>query len=62
MGEGVTDVMLRARIRVDGKLEGDPQALLGAPLVAYSGCGERNGGIGHGERHSHRVARVGGDV
>ena len=29
MGEGVTGAMIRARIRVDGKLEGDLQALLG---------------------------------
>ena len=44
--------MIRARIRVDGKLEGDLQALLGAPLAACSGCGERDGGIGHGKRRS----------
>ena len=29
VGEGVTGAMIRARIRVDGKLEGDLQALLG---------------------------------
>ena len=54
--------MIRARIRVDRRLAGGLQALFGAPMAAYSGCGERNGVIGHGERHSRRVARVGGDV
>ena len=55
--------MIRARIRVDGKLEGGLQALLGAPMAAYSGCGEGDGGIGHGERRSRTgLARVGGDV
>ena len=34
--------MIRARIRVDGRF--DLQALLGAPMVACSGCGERDGG------------------
>ena len=39
------------------------QALLGAPMAAYSGCGERYGGIGHGKRCSRAgLARVGGDV
>ena len=62
-GEGVTGAMIRARIRVDGRLAGGLQALLGAPMAAYSGCGERNGGIGHGERGSRTgMARVGGDV
>ena len=55
--------MIRARIRVDGKLESDLQALLGTPLAAYSGCGERDGGIGHGERRSRTgLARVCGAV
>ena len=55
--------MVRARIRVDGKLEGDLQALSGAPLAAYRGCGERDGRIGHGKRRSRTgLARVGGDV
>ena len=32
-------------------------------MAAYSGCGERNGGIGHGGRGSRTgMARVGGDV
>ena len=32
-------------------------------MAAGSGCGERNGGIGHGERGSRTgMARVGGDV
>ena len=44
--------MIRARIRVDGKLEGDLQALSGAPLAACRGCGERDGRIGHGKRRS----------
>ena len=44
--------MIRARIRVDGKLEGDLQALSGAPMAAYRGCGERDGRIGHGKRRS----------
>ena len=44
--------MIRARIWVDGRLAGGLQALLGAPMAAYSGCGERDGGIGHGKRRS----------
>ena len=44
-GEGVTGAIIRARIRVDGRLGGGLQALLGAPMAAYSGCGERDGGI-----------------
>ena len=51
-GEGVTGAMIRARIWVDGRLAGGLQALLGAPMAAYSGCGERDGGIGHGKRRS----------
>ena len=31
---------------------GGLQALLGAPMAAYSGCGEGDGGIGHGKRRS----------
>ena len=55
--------MIRARIRVDGRLAGGLQALLGAPVAVYSGCGERYGGIGHGKRRSRTgMARVGGDV
>ena len=38
-------------------------ALLGTPMAAYSGCGERDGGIGHGKMRSRTgLARVGGDV
>ena len=51
-GEGVTGAMIRARIWVDGGLAGGLQALLGAPMAAYRGCGERDGWIGHGKRCS----------
>ena len=62
-GEGVTGAMIRARIWVDGRLAGGLQALLGVPMAAYSGCGERDGGIGHGKRRSRTgLARVCGDV
>ena len=55
--------MIRARLWVDGKLAGGLQALLGAPMAAYSGCGERDGRIGHGKRRSRtELARVCGDV
>ena len=55
--------MVRARICVDGRLAGGLQALLGAPMAACSGCGERDGRIGHGKRRSRTgMARVGGDV
>ena len=45
-GEGVTGAMIRARIWVDGRLTGGLQALLGAPMAAYSGCGEFAGTLG----------------
>ena len=62
-GEGVTGAMIRARIWVDGRLAGGLQALLGAPMAAYSGCGEGDGGIGHGKRRWRTgVARDCGDV
>ena len=43
-GEGVTGAMIRARIWVDGRLAGGLQALLGAPMAAYSGCGSEMAG------------------
>ena len=62
-GEGVTGAMIRARTWVDGRLASGLQALLGAPMAAYSGCGEPDGGIGHGKRRSRTgLARVCGDV
>ena len=61
-GEGVTGAMIRARIWVDGRLAGGLQALLGAPMATYSGCGERDGGIGHKRRSRTGLARVCRDV
>ena len=59
--------MIRAGIRVDRRLAGGLQALLGAPMAACSGCDDRNvgrnGGIGHSKRRSRTgMAPVGGDV
>ena len=55
--------MIRAGIRVDRRLAGGLQALLGAPMAACSGYDDRNGGIGHSKRRSRTgMARVGGDV
>ena len=51
-GEEVTDAMVRARIRVDWRLAGGLSALLGVLIAACDGCGERDGGIGHGKKHS----------
>ena len=55
--------MVWARIRVGWEVGGGLQALWGAPLAAYSGCGEGDGRIGHGKRRSRTgLARVCGDV
>ena len=62
-GKEVTGAMIRVRPRVDGRLAGGLQALWGAPMAACSGCGERDGRIGRGKRHSRTgMARVCGDV
>ena len=62
-GEEVREAMVWARIRVGWEVGGGLQALLGAPLAAYSGCGEGDGGIGHGKRRSRTgLARVCRDV
>ena len=58
-GEGVTGAIIRARIRVDGRLA----AVCRRAMSACSGCGEGDGGIGHGKRRSRTgLARVCGDV
>ena len=44
--------MIRARIRVDGRLAGGLLALLGGPMAACSGCDERDGEIGQVKRRS----------
>ena len=55
--------MLRARIRVDGRLAGGLQALLGAPMAVCDGRWGTREDRGHGKRRSGTgVARVGGDV
>ena len=52
-GEGVTGAMLRARIRVDGRLAGGLQVLWGVTMAAYSGCGEGDGGsVADGRRQA----------
>ena len=56
-GEGVTRAMIRAQIRVYGRLAGGLQALLGTPMAAYSGCDERDGGIG---KRRSRTGMAGG--
>ena len=55
--------MLRARIRVDGRLAGALQELLGAPMAVCDGRWGTREDRGHGKRRSRTgVARVGGDV
>ena len=55
--------MIRARIRVDGRLEGDLQALWGVPMEASQWLWRARWRIGHGERRSRtELARVGGHV
>ena len=64
-GRGVRKLQKRWSGLDSGRREvgGGLQALLGAPMAAYSGCGEGDGGIGHGKRRSRTgLARVGGDV
>ena len=62
-GEGVTSAMLRARIRVDGRLAFGQQALLGAPMAVCDGRWGTREDRGHGERRSRTgLARVCGDV
>ena len=54
--------MIRAGIRVDRRLA-VCRRFWGAPMAAYRGCDDRNGGIGHSKRRSRTgMARVGGDV
>ena len=62
-GRGVRKLQKRWSGLDSGRREvgGGLQALLGAPMAAYSGCGEGDGGIGHGKRRSRTgLARVGG--
>ena len=55
--------MLWARIRVDGRLAGGLQALLGAPMAVCDGRWGTREDRGHGKRRSRTgMARVGGDV
>ena len=56
-GEEVTDATVRTRIRVDWRLAVGLPALLGAPMAACNGFGERDGGIGHGKTHSRTTWR-----
>ena len=60
-GRGVRKLQKRWSGLDSGRREvgGGLQALLGAPMAAYSGCGEGDGGIGHGKRRSRTgLARV----
>ena len=53
--------MLWARIRVDGRLAGGLQALLGAPMAVCDGRWGTREDRGHGKRRSRTgLARVGG--
>ena len=64
-GRGVRKLQKRWSGLDSGRREvgGGLQALLGAPMAAYSGCGEGDGGIGRSKRRSRTgLARVGGDV
>ena len=55
--------MIRARIRVDGRLAAVCRRFWGRRWRPTVACGERDGGIRHGERRSRTgMARVGGDV
>ena len=53
-GRGVRKLRKRWSGLDSGRWEvvGGLQALLGAPMAAYSGCGEGDGEIGHGKRRS----------
>ena len=61
--EGATGEISWAPLGQMGGSADGLQALLGVPMAACSGCGEGDGGIGHGKRRSRTgMARVGGDV
>ena len=60
-GEGVTGAMIRARIRVDGRLAGGLRRFWGCQWRSAMGAGGQDEDRGHGKKRLRtEMARVGG--